>query len=115
VAISIDCSDPSGLLAELRKLIDQGTIATWQVFGNGELTHKPPQYYLQAWFKPFLLPDRLVFGIQDRKDQYLTRTLYGLYHGRLTEALIVHLSAYFDRLSSSGELDAAFDRPTSLA
>ncbi len=62
MAIIIQCGNPAGLLAELRRLIKQGTIRTWEETDKGFFTHKPSQWFQEAWFKPMILSDGLAFG-----------------------------------------------------
>ena len=114
MAIVIQCSNPAGLLADLRRGISQGTIRTWEETEKDLFTHTPKQWNREAWFTPKILRDGIAFGILKRKDRDLTREIYGIYHGRFTEELIIHLSRYFDHTGVSSELDSDYDGPSKL-
>ncbi len=95
MAVIVTCGSPSALLQEVKAAIQGGSVDTWFVDSDGDLTHSPPQWRNQAWFRPRLEQGRLVFYILGKKGQAMTKPLYGVYHGRLIEMLLTHFDLKF--------------------
>lgn len=96
MAVFIQCADPQGLLEKLRAAIKQGKIETWTLDGDGDLTHSPQQWRLQAWFRPVIETGKLCFYILGTKNKRMTKSIYGVYHGRLIEMLLTHFDNDFE-------------------
>lgn len=99
MAIYISTDNPQGLLDNIRKNIESQTIQTWNEDSEGDFTHVS-QWKEKAWFKPFIRENRLDFGLIGRKDEDMTKMIYGVYHGRFSEMLLTH----FDLMINSIEL-----------
>lgn len=100
--IYITTDKPQGLLDSIREKIENQTIQTWNEDSEGDFTHVS-QWKEKAWFKPYVQQDqksRLTFGLIGRKDETMTKRLYGIYHGRFSEMLLTH----FDSMINSIEL-----------
>ena len=99
MAIYISTDNPQGLLDNIRKSIENQTIQTWNEDSEGDFTHVS-QCKEKAWFKPFVQQNRLDLGLIGRKDEDMTKMIYGIYHGRFSEMLLTH----FDSMINSIEL-----------
>jgi hypothetical protein len=98
MALRIATTDPQGLLNKIKKGVDDKKIDTWHyVEANGKIfyTHKPSQWDQKAWFVPALEKDQLRFNIVAPKEGKVTRELFGVYHGRFTEMVLVHFENDF--------------------
>jgi hypothetical protein len=79
------------LIKTINADIAKGTVTTWEVEKTGELTHKPPQYYKKAWFRPEAKYGQVVFSlVQPTGTTGVTTEIFGIYHGRLVEELVSH-------------------------
>jgi hypothetical protein len=97
MAVIVKTNNPSELLAEIRKTIDEGKIKTWSYDADGDFTHTTDQWKNAAWFRPKIYTGELRFGLLGKKDTTMSSYLYGIFHGRLTEMLLIH----FDRKITS--------------
>ncbi len=89
-------STPNKLLSTFKKAIDDGHVDTWSYDSDGDFTHTPSQWNRQAWMRPSIVEgDRLVFNIIRPKNSSVSMEVYGVYHGRLIESLIIHCSGLF--------------------
>lgn len=102
MALYFKTENPKGLLDTYKKAIDGGKVDTWKYDGDGDFSHTPDQWYLQAWLRPRLELNQLTFYILKRKDVKLSAATYAVYHGRLAESLLRHC----DSLFSSCEITA---------
>jgi hypothetical protein len=101
MAIVVTTSKPGTLLADIRGAIDAGAIDTWAYDKDGDFTHSPDQWKNQAWFRPVVQAERLVFRIIPPKSTHISRTVYGVYHGRFIEMLLSHFDLSFSRAVAS--------------
>ena len=53
------------------------------------------------WFRPAIEPTRLCFYILGIKDKPMTKSLYGVYHGRFIEMLLGHFDQDFGNVSAT--------------
>jgi hypothetical protein len=95
MAVMVICNNPQNLLSNIKTAIQNGTIETWIVDKDGDLSHSPPQWLFQAWFRPSPEQGKLVFYILGAKAKAMTKTIYGVYHGRLIESLLTHFDLEF--------------------
>lgn len=93
MAVRAFTDNPQALLSALKKAIADGTITTWRIDSDGDLTHTAEQWARRAWMRPKILEDRLLFNIIASKGEKMSKTVYGVYHGRLIQTLLIH----FDR------------------
>lgn len=101
MAVTVYCRDPQGLLAEIKAAIRNGTIDTWTVDTDGDFTHSPSQWRNQAWFRPSVEMEKLVFYIMGTKTKRMTKPVYGVYHGRFIEMLLTHFDLKFSQAVAS--------------
>jgi hypothetical protein len=97
------------LLAEIKKAINDQAIKTWSCDKDGDFTHTPEQWANQAWFKPVIEPDSLVFGLLGKKDVVMTKLIHGLYHGRFIEMLLTHFDTSFGDVKATSQLISGID------
>jgi hypothetical protein len=101
MAVRATNSSPQELLNEINAAIRAGKVVTWQLDSDGDLTHSPEQWKNQAWFRPVVESGALVFKILGRKGHRMTKEVYGVYHGRLIEMLLVHFDVKFSAVSAT--------------
>ena len=101
MAVRVFSDHPRGLLAGVKASIQDGSIETWSVDADGDFTHTPDQWKNRAWFRPVVSEDKLIFNILGPKSKPITRTVYGIYHGRLIEMFLIHFDQEFSRASAT--------------
>lgn len=109
MAVLVLCDDPSGLLRQVRRAIQEEYVETWSYDQDGDLTHKPPQWRNQAWMRPQVGDERLTFNIIPPRNIQISREIYAVYHGRLIEMLLSHFDNMI-RLASATALPIAGDK-----
>jgi hypothetical protein len=109
MAIRALTDDPDGLLARIKKLIDQGHITTWSYDEEGDFTHTPTQWKGKAWLEPEVKADKLRLTILNNEKVPLTREIFAVYHGRFIEMLISHVADRYT--SASATPNPASDEP----
>jgi len=100
MAIKIRTANPSDLLAQIRRGINEGKIVTWSCETHYEkqyFTHETSdkQWKGKAWFLPSFEQDVLVFNIIKPKNQTISTVVYAVYHGRFIEMLLSHFDQAF--------------------
>lgn len=97
----------TGTAAALLKAFDDrihqtqltGKITTWEKSADGPFyTHKAKDWHAQAWMKPVVQSDQLVFNIVRPQNANISSLVYAYYHGHLTETFLNH----FDKLFTWG-------------
>jgi hypothetical protein len=101
MAVIAICNDPQRLLNDIKAGITKGSIETWQVDSDGDFTHSPTQWIRQAWLRPRVQQDRLVFSILGQKNTQMSKATYAVYHGRFIEMLLTHFDLQFSSVSAS--------------
>lgn len=101
MAVRAFSTDPHRLLRGIREGIESGSIQTWSIDADGDLTHAPPQWRGRAWMRPRVLDDRIVFNILGNKRIAMTKSTYAVYHGRLIEMLLRHFDDQLTRVSAT--------------
>lgn len=99
MALYIKTSNPQQLLDSIIESIKNQTVQTWSIDVDGDFTHVS-QWKNKAWMKSYVDSKFLAFGIIGRKDEVMTKTVYGIFHGRFSEMLLTH----FDRDIKSIEI-----------
>lgn len=94
MAVHFRTPRPRRLLEAFRNAIAEGEIQTWAEDERRGFTHSARQWLGKAYFLPVIYPDGLVFGLHPSTDT-VTKTVYGVYHGRLIEAFLTHFDARF--------------------
>jgi hypothetical protein len=95
MALHFLTNTPKNLLETFKKAIDEGHIKTWEYDMDGDFTHKASQWYKEAWLRPTLEQDRLTLHIFPPKGKNITWEIYGIYHGRFIESMIIHCNPLF--------------------
>ena len=100
MAIKIRTANPSDLLAQIKRGINEGKIVTWSCE-----THNSKQYFShetsdkqwkgKAWLLPSSDGDVLVFNIIKPQNQTISTVAYAVYHGRFIEMLLAHFEKEF--------------------
>jgi len=103
MAIIIKTTNPTQLLALIKKEIDNGKIETWSYDSYGDFTHTPDQWKNKAWLRPAIYSGELRFGILDPKDIELSIVVYGVYHGRFIEMLLSHFDKNFSDATATSQ------------
>jgi hypothetical protein len=108
MAIRAYCDAPSDLLDAMRREMRSRSIETWNVDDDGDFTHTPEQWKNRAWFHAIVKEDHLLLNIIGRKSEVMSKSIYGVYHGRFVEMLLTHFDSSFRRvictaLASSGD------------
>jgi hypothetical protein len=101
MAVRVFSENPRDLLAAVKASIRDGSIDTWSVDADGDFTHTPDQWKNRAWFRPVISEEKIVFNILAPKSKPISRSVYGVYHGRLIEMLLVHFDQEFSRASAT--------------
>ena len=109
MSVSVSASQGAALLAAIKKAIDERKIETWSYDKDGDFTHTPVQWRNKAWLRPKVETGRLVFGLLGPKDTTMTSLVYGTYHGRFIEMLLVHFDTQFTAASATALRDPAVD------
>lgn len=103
MAIYVETSDPQALLENIIKSIKNQDIKTWSVDDDGDLTHIS-QWKNKAWFTPiFNGKKELVFGLIGRKDETMSKIIYGIYHGRFSEMLLTHFDSLVESIQITSQ------------
>lgn len=95
MTIIIRTDNPAQLLSDIRKQISQKHIETWSFDSDGDFTHTPEQWRFKAWLRPHVESGQLRFSLISNKSQTLTKSVYGVYHGRFSEMLLTHFQDSF--------------------
>jgi hypothetical protein len=95
MAIYFLTSTSKKLLETFKKAIDDGDVRTWEYDDAGDFTHTASQWDREAWLRPKLEQDRLTLHILPPKKKIITPEIYGIYHGRFIESMIIHCGQLF--------------------
>jgi hypothetical protein len=95
MAVVVPTSAPAELLKAIKDKMAEGGIDTWSVDSDGDFTHTPPQWKNEAWLRPRVETDRLVFTVLTPKGKHLSGAAYAVYHGRFIEMLLAHFDLKF--------------------
>ena len=91
--ITFDTANSTGLLAAFKKAIDDKKVVTWSYDKDGDFTHTPQQWSGKAWLRPVVSQGRLTMNFLGPKG--VTWEVFGVYHGRFIESMIVHCNDLF--------------------
>jgi hypothetical protein len=95
MALHFLTSAPKKLIDAFKSAIDAGHVKTWAYDSAGDFTHTASQWNKEAWLRPTAGSDRLTFNILPPKNKTITWEIYGVYHGRFIEAMIIHCNQLF--------------------
>ena len=100
MAIYVYTSRPNALLREMREAARSHKIDTWICDSDGDFTHAPEQWVRKAWLRPKVEEgSRLIFNIVALQHRNLSRVVYGVYHGRFAEMVLVHFDDKCERVT----------------
>jgi hypothetical protein len=106
MSVHIPTSSPKQLLSSIKVKIDKGEIRTWSYDKDGDFTHTPDQWKNKAWLRPRDVAGELVLGIVAPKGTTLSKEVYGVYHGRFIEMMLVHFDADIARATATAAYSA---------
>lgn len=101
MAVRVYCNNPHELLESIRTAINTGKVETWKVDSDGDFTHSPTQWAHLAWMRPKIFDDHITFNILGAKTKKMSKMVYGVYHGRFIEMMLVHFDRQFTRASAT--------------
>jgi len=101
MAVIVTCKDPAALLREIKAAIVEKRVTTWDCDKDGDFSHTPDQWKHKAWLRPAIQEGALVFGIIPTRQAPISNLIYGVYHGRFIEMLLVHFDKSFTSAASS--------------
>lgn len=102
MSINFTTNNPRELLASFKKAIDNKKVVTWSYDNQGDFTHDVDQWKNKAWLRPEIQSSQLVFNIIRPQNGKISSEVYGVYHGRIIESLLVHCDKLFtDGIASS--------------
>jgi hypothetical protein len=96
MAIYFESANPAALLAAFKSAIDKTQVVTWSYDKNGDFTHTPEQWRYRGWLCPSLSSGRLIMSFLGSSDEVTTWEVYGIYHGRFIESMMVHCHSMFN-------------------
>ena len=103
MALEFTTGNPRNLLTAFKNAIDQGHVVTWSYDKDGDFTHTATQWKNQAWMRPKVVPGGLRFMIVAPNGKGVTWEVYGIYHGRLAESVIIHCHELFATVMGTAE------------
>lgn len=92
---------PDTLLQQIKAMMNTSAIDTWSMDSDGDFTHTPPQWKHKGWFRPSIDGNVLVFKFLGNTAEITTKEIYGIYHGRFLEMLLVHFDLQFTNAEAS--------------
>jgi hypothetical protein len=96
MAIYFESANPAALLAAFKDAIDKKKVVTWSYDKDGDFTHTPEQWKNRGWLRPSSSSGRLTMSFLGTSDQVTTWEVYGIYHGRFIESMMVHCHSMFN-------------------
>ncbi len=109
MAVRVFCDNPDALLRKIKAAIRSGTIESWELDSDGDLTRTQEQHRHRGWFHPSDEDDKLVFYFYGQRSVATSKLIYGVYHGRLIEMLLTRFDSDFTRATATA-LPIAGDR-----
>jgi hypothetical protein len=102
MAVRAFTDHPETLLSSVKRGIAEGRVRGWKIDDDGDFTLISENFSNQAWMRPRVLPDRLLFNIVGKKSGEMSTQLYAVYHARLVQMLLT----YFDTMLKSASATA---------
>ena len=109
MALIIQTQNPTGLLRNVKQAINERHVDTWLYDEEGDFTHTPEQWKYNAWMRPIVASNTLVFGIVGNNSVQMTKEIYAVFHGRFAEMLLAHFDLEFASVSATALGDAEID------
>ena len=101
MALIVKTGSPSSLLTAIYKAIDDKKIETWLYDADKDFTHEPLQWKNKAWFRTKMYTGELRFGLIGPKGVTMSKEIYGIYHGRFIEMLLIHFDNLFSTVAAT--------------
>jgi hypothetical protein len=102
MAVIITNGDHDKLLTAIKMAIDTDKIKTWTYDNDGDFTHTASQWIKKAWFRPRNSEGTdVIFSMIGTKNMKITKTIYGVYHGRFIEMLLTHFDDMFTNVRAT--------------
>ena len=92
---------PEALLSAIKNGIAEGRVVGWKIDQDGDLTLTSEDFANQAWMRPKVISDRLLFNILGRKSEKMSRRLYAVYHARLVQMLLTYFDTRLTRATAT--------------
>lgn len=102
--IEIRTNNPQQFVDSINQAIREKRIVTWSVDSEGDYTLTQDQWVCKAWMTPKIEQNAtniLRFGIIESKKHKLTKSIYGIFHGRFAEMLLTHFDRDIETLEIS--------------
>jgi hypothetical protein len=99
MAIIVKTENPEGLLAEIKRTLDEGVTELWSYDESGDFSHTPERWINRAWLRPVVGDGELKFGILGTLDAGMSASLYSAYHAYFIEFLLTYLDKHFSSAS----------------
>ena len=110
MAIIIKTSNPEQLYKGFTNAINDYSILTWIVDGDGDFTIKRESWRNHAWMRYYKINNESVaFGIVESRNYPLAKELYGIMHGRLVATLLTHFDDIIFDIEVTSQLDIRYD------
>ncbi len=92
--LHVSTNDPKGLLAAIKKLIDDKKIDTWSYDKDGDLRYEVEQYRKQVFgLKPTIATGSLDLAVLKLKDAAApSQAIKAIVYGRFVEQILAHFS-----------------------
>ena len=91
----------------IKKDVDGGKVTTWSYDNDGDFTHTSAELIKKAWFRPKVYLGELRFGLIGLKEKSMSKGIYGRYHSRLSNLLLIN----YDSLLTSVNLTSNKTEP----
>lgn len=101
MALIVNTPQPEALLNHIEQAIDARDIRTWSYDSAEDFTMTADKWRDRAWMRPELLPEALKFRFVGNKNIVTSKTLYAVFHGRLTEMLLTRFDDQFTGINAT--------------
>lgn len=110
--IRVETANPQQLVEQIKKAITEKSIVTWSLDSDGDFNPTQDQWEGKAWMRVKTKdsePNILYVAIIESRKVKMTRSIYGVFHGRFSEMLLTHFDTDIVSLSISPLLDPRID------
>ncbi|PZM12482.1 hypothetical protein [Rhizobium tubonense] len=101
MAVRAFTENPEALLSAIKRSITDGRVTAWKLDEDGDLTLTTETFLNQAWMRPRVLSDRLLFNIIGKKNKEMSSSVYAVYHARLIQMLLTYFDTRFKTTSAT--------------
>ena len=93
----------------IREQIKNGVIDTWEIDADKDLTHTPYPWAGEAWLRFYSNENEIIFGIIARRDKKMSKQIYGVYHSKFAETLLIHFDTQINEIKISSMPEIGYD------